>query len=725
MPEPIHDVIRPDEQYSIVTDTHRLPSPQRVLKQGDSFGVFDQHGDIIAAQAAELGLYYHGTRFLSRLELRLGESRPLLLSSTVTDDNAVLVVDFTNLDVIRDGSIVLPRGEIHVLRSRLLKDGGSIDRIRVSNYGRCAVDLPLSILFAADFADMFEVRGTRRERRGTLHPVVVGRDTILRYAGLDGVERRTRVSWSPAPDAVEAGAAIFHLHLEPRETMAIEMTVLCEEGDATGVATPFEGSLTALRRDLAARAGAGARVRASSESFNRWINRSTADLTMMATETAYGLYPYAGIPWFSTPFGRDGLITAFELLWADPEVARGVLTFLAATQATERSEAQDAEPGKILHEMRRGEMAALGEVPFGRYYGSVDSTPLFVMLAHAYLLRTADDELIDRLWPHIVAALEWMARDGDPDGDGFIEYSRHSQTGLAQQGWKDSHDSIFHANGDAAAPPIALCEVQGYAYAAWRGAAAMAKGRGDSATAAEWTARAELIQRRFDEAFWCDDLGTYAIALDGAKRPCRIQTSNPGHCLFAGIVRTPERALRTATALMSEASFAGWGIRTVAAGQTGYNPMSYHNGSVWPHDNALAAAGLSRYGFTQDAARILSAMFELSGTVELQRLPELICGFHRRADERPTLYPVACAPQAWAAGAVYLLIQACLGLEVEASPPRVTFRRAVLPEEIRTLQVSNLAVGHGSVDLLLERHPHDVSITVLRREGTVEVVAVK
>jgi len=285
----MQDVIRPEEQYSIVADTHRPPSPQRVLKQGDSFGVFDQHGDVIASQAAELGLYHHGTRFLSRLELRLGDSRPLLLSSTVTDDNAVLVVDFTNLDMVRDGSVVLPRGEIHVLRSRLLMDGGSIDRIRVSNYGRCATDLPLSFHFASDFADVFEVRGTRRERRGTLHPVVVGRETVLRYAGLDGIERRTRLTWSPAPDSFDAGVVVFHLHLEPRETIAIEMTVLCEEGDTRAVAAPFEASLAAARRNLAARAGAGARVRASSESFNRWINRSTADLTMMATHTSYGL----------------------------------------------------------------------------------------------------------------------------------------------------------------------------------------------------------------------------------------------------------------------------------------------------------------------------------------------------------------------------------------------------------------------------------------------------
>ncbi len=721
----MQDVIRPEERYSIVTDTHRLPAPQRVLKQGDSFGVFDQHGDIIPAEAAELGLYHDGTRFLSRLELRLGGTRPLLLSSTVTDDNTVLVVDLTNVDQIHDGGVIVPRGQVHLLRTRILRNGGAIDRLRVSNYGRTAIQLPLSVRFSADFADVFEVRGTRRDRRGTLQPMEAAVEPVMRYSGLDGVERRTRIEWSRLPDAVEPGLAIFQLDVHPGDTVSIEMNVMCELGEERGHGLSFEPAVASARHTLAARVGAGARVRTSSEGFNRWLTRSTADLTMMATDTPHGLYPYAGIPWFSTPFGRDGLITAFELLWADPELARGVLSFLAATQATTHSDFQDAEPGRILHEMRRGEMAALGEVPFGRYYGSVDATPLFVMLAHAYHRRTADDELIDRLWPNIVAAVEWMRRYGDADGDGFIEYSRHSATGLVQQGWKDSYDSVFHADGEAAAPPIALCEVQGYAYAAWQGAAALAEHRGDLDAAADWRARASALQRHFEEAFWCEEIGTYAIALDGTKRPCRVQTSNPGHCLFTGIVQVPERALRTASALMSEASFGGWGIRTVASGQTGYNPMSYHNGSIWPHDNALAAAGLARYGFTHEAARILSAMFDLSQAVEIQRLPELICGFHRRADERPTLYPVACAPQAWAAGAVYLLIQACLGLEIEASPARVTLRRSFLPADIRSVQMSNLVVGNASVDLLLERHPHDVSVTVLRREGTVEVVAVK
>jgi glycogen debranching enzyme len=725
MGAPMPELLRLDDGFSIVAETQRVAGPLRVLKQGDTFGVFDQHGDVVAAEAEEQGLYHQGTRFLSRLELLLGPSRPLLLSSTISDDNSVLAVDFTNLDVVRDGAIVLPRGQIHVHRSRTLWQGGSVDRIRISNYGMFTIELPLSVRFDADFADVFEVRGTRRERRGVRLPDVVGPEYVLRYVGIDRVERRTKIRWSRPPDRLESARATFVIQIEPRATVAFEMSVACEAGPEQAALLDYEPAMAISRETRAARAAHGARVWSPSEGFNRWMRRSTADLQMMLTDTPYGLYPYAGIPWFSTPFGRDGLITAFELLWADPRIARGVLSFLAATQATIRSDAQDAEPGKILHEMRDGEMAALGEVPFGRYYGSVDSTPLFVMLAHAYFRRTGDRDFIDMLWPHVLAALTWIERDGDADGDGLVEYARHSRTGLVQQGWKDSNDSVFHADGTLARAPIALCEVQGYAYAAWQGAAELAKARGDRAAAADWQARAGRLQARFEEAFWCDDLQTYAIALDGDKRPCRIRSSNPGHCLFSGIVASEERSRRLASMLMDEASFAGWGVRTLASGQSRYNPMSYHNGSVWPHDNAIAAAGLSRYGFTREAARIASAMLDLSQAVDLHRLPELICGFHRRADERPTLYPVACAPQAWAAGAAYLLLQASLGVEVEAVPRRVTFRHAMLPEGVDSLQLTNLTLGNGSVDLLIERHPHDVGITVLRRDGDIEIVALK
>jgi glycogen debranching enzyme len=374
--------------------------------------------------------------------------------------------------------------------------------------------------------------------------------------------------------------------------------------------------------------------------------------------------------------------------------------------------------------MRRGEMAALGEVPFGQYYGTADATPLFVMLAHAYFERTADLAFIDRLWPHILAALDWIDSFGDADKDGFVEYSRRSDAGLIQQGWKDSFDSVFHADGSLAEPPIALCEIQGYVYAAWSGAARLAEARGDETTAARWRERAASLQKQFDQAFWCEDLGTYALALDARKRPCRVRTSNPGHCLFTGIA-SHDRAGRVADTLMSNPSFAGWGVRTVAAGAARYNPMSYHNGSIWPHDNALVAAGLARYGFTGAAGRIMAAMFDLSEAVDLHRLPELICGFHRRGGESPTLYPVACAPQAWAAGAVYLLLQACLGLRIDAPERRVSFSRAVLPDTIDWLRIMNLSVADASVDLLLTRHTYDVGVTVLRRDGDLEIVAVK
>ena len=718
------DVVHLDEHFPIIADTDRRLIPLRVLKNGDTFAVFDHHGDILQSEASEAGLYHAGTRYLSTFELLLGRRRPLLLSSTTSLDNAVFTADLTNPDILDGERVVVPRGELHIFRSRILSNGNCVERIRVSNFARHAVDVPIVLTFDSDFVDVFEVRGTRRDRRGERLPDLETRDLLLRYRGLDGVERRTRVQWRQAPDQLEGRRATFRLILEPLARVDLELMVSCDTPSEAHAADTYEQTLTFVREQLSSTSSRRCSVSSSNESLNRWIGRSMADLQMMVTETPYGAYPYAGIPWFSTPFGRDGLITAMELLWVDPEIARGVLTFLAETQATDHNDAQDAQPGKILHEMRQGEMAALGEIPFAKYYGTADATPLFVMLAAAYFARSGDRALIDRIWPNIVAALDWMRTSGDPDGDGFIEYSRRSHTGLVQQGWKDSHDSIFHADGSLAEPPIALCEVQGYAYAAWLGAAQLAEVRGDERRARDWLARADTLRQRFEDAFWCDDLNTYALALDGLKRPCRVRTSNAGHCLFTGIA-SAEHARRTCATLMDDSSFAGWGIRTVAAGESRYNPMSYHNGSIWPHDTALVAAGLARYGCTDAATRILGAMFDLSRVVDIHRLPELICGFHRRESEHPTLYPVACAPQAWASAAVFLLLEACIGLRLDAVARRVSFTRGTLPETIDWLQLSNLSVGGARVDLRLERHPHDLGVTVLRREGAVDIVAVK
>ena len=716
-----------DEHFPIIAGPERPAAPLRVLKHGDCFGVFDHRGNIVPGDASEEGVYHDGTRFLSWFELLLFGHRPLLLSSTVGIDDAVFDADLTNPDVIRDGHIALARGEVNVHRSRILWDACCIERIRVTNFRLNRIEVPLAIRFDADFADVFEVRGTRRDRKGERLPDVNGDEYVMRYRGIDERERRSRVRWSRPPDKVDNGRAVFLLRLEPKETATIVLSVAYEtdaQPPASGpVLKAFDRALTQTRARRATQNASCCRVLSSSPMFNRWLDRSTADLQIMLTDTPHGSYPYAGIPWFSTPFGRDGLITAFELLWVNPAIARGVLAFLAEMQATTRNDEQDAQPGKILHEMRGGEMAALGEVPFGRYYGSCDATPLFVMLAHAYYQRTGDREFIDRIWPNIVAALEWMQTSGDPDQDGFIDYSRRTDAGLINQGWKDSHDSIFHDDGTGAEGPIALCEVQGYAYGAWHGAAQLAALKGDLRAVDEWSARAYRLRERFELEFWCEDLDTYALALDGRRRPCRVRTSNPGHCLFSGIV-TPDRAKRVCDTLMADASFNGWGVRTVAASERRYNPQSYHNGSIWPHDNAIVAAGASRYGFTSAATRILNATLELSEAVDLHRLPELICGFTRRGRE-PTLYPVACAPQAWAAGAAFLMLAASLGMQIDAPARRISFSRGRLPESIEWIRLTDLAIGDAHVDLQIERHPHDLGVTIIRREGDVEIVTVK
>jgi glycogen debranching enzyme len=508
------------------------------------------------------------------------------------------------------------------------------------------------------------------------------------------------------------------LQLGPREEQEFSLAYVCE----------IDGAADArVQRRPRPRAGEEAaavehkecRIYTSNQQFNDWLARSRADVHMMFTSTPYGVYPYAGVPWFSTPFGRDGIIIALEYLWIDPEIAKGVLAYLAATQAQQLNPVKDAEPGKIMHETRKGEMAALGEIPFDLYYGSVDATPLFVMLAAAYLDRTDDLEFIKSVWPQIQLALHWMAEYGDRDADGFIEYARYSPRGLVQQGWKDSWDSVFHSDGELAVAPIALCEVQGYGHAAKIAGAAVASALGEATTANALLGDALTMKKRFQEAFWCEELGTYALALDGQKRQCRVRSSNAGHCLFAGIADA-ELGRRVAATLMQPESFSGWGVRTIAASEARYNPMSYHNGSIWPHDNALVAAGLARYGFKEYAIQILAGLFEASLFVEY-RLPELFCGFSRREGEGPVPYPVACSPQTWAAASVFLLLKSILGMKIEAAAARVSFVRPLLPQFLDTVWIKNLRVNDASVDLVIQRRAHYATIEIERRDGRVEV----
>jgi glycogen debranching enzyme len=713
-----------DNQYAILATSARGAEPTRVLKDGETFAVFNPFGDVASNGPGEHGIYHLGVRHLSRRELRISRHWPLLLSSTVREDNDVLSIDLTNPDIPLEHERTFPRDILHLYRTIFLRDGVCYEQLRIVNYGELACETSLSMAFDADFADIFEVRGMVRDARGRLHdPTVRDNGLVLRYEGLDGIERCTRIACSPAP-LFRNGVATFDLRLEPRRPVDLTISIACESGDSRVEVRPADRALEALSARLAAAHRRQVLVESGNEEMSGWIRRSAADLQMMITETPDGPYPYAGVPWFSTVFGRDGLITAWQLLWSAPEVARGVLGYLARTQAQTSEAAKDAEPGKILHETRQGEMAALGEIPFAQYYGTVDATPLFVFLAGEYWRRTADRAFVETLWPAIERAMGWIETSGDPDGDGFVEYHRRSKDGLVQQGWKDSQDSVFHADGTLAEPPIALCEVQAYVYGARLAAADMAEALGRLDVAREQKARAEDLCERFDAAFWIDDLSTYALALDGRKEPCRILSSNAGHCLATGLAK-PERAKRLAVRLMEEDAFSGWGIRTVAWDQARYNPMAYHNGSVWPHDTALVAYGMGRYGMTDLAGRLTAALFEASRYVDLSRLPELFCGFRRREGQGPTLYPVACAPQSWAAGAVFMLLQACLGLSIDASARQITFTSGRLPPFLPWLRLSRLQVGDASVDLLLEHRPLDLGIRVLQREGKVQVVAIK
>ncbi|HEY6205940.1 MAG TPA: amylo-alpha-1,6-glucosidase [Chthoniobacterales bacterium] len=721
------ELIRVHDQFYIVSTSARLDDRTRVLKHGDTFAVFDRYGDIESPGPPELGIYHQDTRFLSRLTLRLGNKRPMLLSSTVKEDNALLTVDLTNLDVPHNDQVIVPRGTLHIFRAKLLRDAACYDRLRVHNYGRASIDLLFEIEFDADYADLFEVRGVTRAKRGRRFPVEFNHGALkFAYEGLDRQLRRTSIELDPAPAGLVGGRAHYRLELPPGGYATYQFVIRCELEDAASrvrsnrIALSYDDVAGEAAVELRNARLAEPEIFTANEQFNDWVNRSIADLHMMRTETEYGPYPYAGVPWFSTVFGRDGIISALECLWFNPNIARGVLSYLAATQAEKENAEQDSQPGKILHERRGGEMAHLGEVPFGRYYGSVDATPLFVMLAGAYHERSGDDQFIESIWPNVERALLWIDKFGDVDGDGFVEYSRRSPRGLVNQGWKDSQDAIFHEDGELAEPPIALSEVQGYVFAAKRAAAALAQTLQKKSFAEQLMHEAEQLRRAFEKNFWCDRLGLYGLALDGNKRLCRVRTSNAGHSLFTGIA-SEERASRVAAVLIAEPFFSGWGVRTVAGGEARYNPMSYHNGSIWPHDNALIAAGCARYGLKRQAAKILTGLFDASLFFDLHRLPELFCGFPRRPGESPTLYPVACSPQTWASCAVFPLLQACLGLVIRDRSEEVVFTGPYLPEFLPEVRIRRLRVGHGSVDLVLTRRQTDVAVDVLRREGEVNV----
>jgi len=681
------------------------------LKVGDTFLVADAQGDV---EGAADGLFSDDTRILSHFRLLIGGKRPSRLSFGLSRDNAIFTFHGANLALPPVGGRATPRGVIHVERKRCLWEGRMMERVRLTNFGLDEVMLPIAFEYAVDFRDMFEVRGLKRPARGkSLEPEINGRQVVFGYEGLDGLVRRGVIGFSEPPWRMDSHRADFMLTLAPDQRCDLFLEV-GPDLDDTPSRERFVLAMKASRDAVAERKFRGAAISCPDGAFGAWIEQSRADVALLTTDLPTGPYPYAGIPWFSTTFGRDGIITAWQLLWLDPSLAAGVLSFLAASQATETSAFRDSAPGKIMHEARLGEMARLKEIPFGRYYGGVDSTPLFVALAGAYLQRTGDLALIRGLWPALKAAIDWLETCGDSNGDGFIDYARGADTGLSNQGWKDSEDSVFHTDGRFPVGPVALVEVQGYAFAAWRAMAAMARRLGEPGAEA-WSARAEAMRLAVEERFWMADSGFYAIALDGEGALCAPHASNPGHLLFVGLP-SPERAALVTQRLLSPDFDSGWGVRTLAKGSARFNPMSYHNGSVWPHDTGLALAGMSRYGERAGVAKVLHNLFEAGRDFEM-RMPELICGFAREAAEPPIAYPVACLPQAWAAGSAFMMIQACLGLSIDAGRREVRLVRPHLPAGVHELSLHGLTVDGGCIDIVVQRHGTDIAVTPKRCEG--------
>ncbi len=701
------------------------PVPPFVLKNEETFAILDSRGEICPELQHEAGIFHRGTRHVSRLQLLLWGRSPVVLSSTERGAVGVLVSHLSNNNGDTGGPAAMT---VHLERSTVLTPTACLQQFCFTSYQDRPIQMPLTLRLDADFRDIFEVRGYHRSERGRTHR---GHDGTLEliYSGLDGEDRLTVLRLSDPIQDVSEDTIELLITLEPRQTRRLFLVL-----DFHPVSIPLgpeEHYHTAMAatvdRFRDARRSAAAVV-SDNQAFNSWLMRSFSDVHLLASQVEDGLYPYAGVPWFSCAFGRDGLITARQMLMVEPRLARGVLGYLARRQASVDDPAHDEEPGKILHESRLGEMAALGEVPFARYYGAVDSTPLFLMLAGDYLCRSDDRDFVASLLPELQAAMAWIHRAEATSADGFLRYLRVAEGGLSNQGWKDSDDSIHHADGRLAEGSIALCEVQAYAYGARRSLASILQRLGRCSEAQALLEEAAALRQRFHKAFWRPAIDSYALALDGEGQPCEVRASNAGHCLWTGIA-TAQAASAIARHLMAPTSFNGWGVRTLDERENRYNPMSYHNGSIWPHDNAVIGMGLARYGHRSEALQILTGLFETASAVPMFRLPELFCGFPRREEEGPTFYPVACSPQAWASASVFGLLEAVTGMSIEreqgSSRVQVRLRNPCLPKGLNLLDINGLRLGEEEINLQFHRSDHDVGVLVRGRTPGVDVLIMK
>lgn len=688
----------------------------QTIKHDRVFMLCDRYGDMPKGNLAALGLYFRDTRFLSHYELLIDGMRPTYLHSEV-DRNYSMLVETTLPIISVDPSGVETGKNVSISRHRWLEHGMH-ETIKVQNFGGRPRKVRIELNFGADFLDLFEVRGFKRKRGGTmLEPVMAEGQVTFAYEGLDEVRRELEVGFEPHPKRMTSTRAVYDIKLAPQSTSSIEVSFLPRVGEHEPLHTTHQD----LERDYSSWRKSCTRFRSSNPQLQQYVDRAVLDLRMMQTDLDGTPAIDAGVPWFSTLFGRDSLITAYQALGVNPGLAKGTLTKLAEYQGTKEDPWREEEPGKILHELRVGELASTGEIPHTPYYGSIDATPLWLLIYGRVWMWTADREFAEQLWPNVERALEWVDTYGDKDGDGYVEYQKQSEGGLDNQGWKDSRDGIVHQDGTIPEGPIGLVEVQGYVYDAWRQVAHVATALGHADVAEELEHKAEELKERFNRDFWMPDAGYYAVALDGNKEQVRSITSNAGHGLWSRIIDS-SRTGRVVRRLLAPDMSSGWGIRTLSAKNPAYDPIGYHTGTVWPHDNSLIAHGMKLNGF-DDAANKVIDQLSLSGAFfPAGRFPELFCGFAREDVPVPVEYPVACRPQAWATGATLLMVRSYAGISADAPAGTLFIARPTLPFWLTRSDIIGMRVGSSRVDLAFHSHEGATGAQVLRKDGDIEVL---
>lgn len=715
-----------DEEVSAVEllgyeDPSRAPESTAVekltLKREDYFAVTGRTGDIAPAGARDMGFFREDTRFLSYLRLSMAKSPPVILS-TQTSTDYITQIDMTVTSEDSGGTLLGdPVNFLHIRREQII-DGQFVDRFVLTNFINKPLDYWIELSWAVDFADVFEIRGMRRKTRGRYFLPVVDKDRVeYRYEGVDGRLYRSIIEISGGACHVDGGKARFDIHLLPNESTTIELRVSARFNDEPDVpTTPFSVQAARARKSFEEWRSQCTAIDTTDEVFDLALDQAIADLKALQSERGGHPVIAAGIPWYTCPFGRDTLLTAFKSLMINPELARDALIYLALWQGTKIDPSRDEEPGKILHEVRTGELALAGEIPHTPYYGTVDATPLWLILLSEYFLWTDDRKTVLELLPAAEKALQWIDDYGDLDGDGFIEYARKTEKGLQNQGWKDSHDGVIFADGTIAEGPIALVEVQGYVCDAKRRMAQLYRRLGKEGKAGRLVDEARVMARQIDHAFWMPHKGYYAEALDGRKRQVDSITSNPGHLLWTRSA-DPEKARRVGEILLGPEMFSGWGIRTLASGQRSYNPLSYHNGTVWPHDNAICAMGLANYGMSRMAVEVLMGLYHASRHFRHLRMPELFCGLGKNQGDFPVHYPVACSPQAWASASFFLLLRACLGINPDIPRRTLHIQNPRLPPGMDDVHVRNLRLGRSKVSLHFSRTGEGTFAAVSAQEG--------